>query len=69
MKIITKKTTLAEVLDNKKTIEVLAEYQLPCLRCPMARFEMDGLTLEEVCIRYNVNLKDLLERLNKSLEK
>lgn len=64
MKKITKDSFLAEVFKNPKTLQILAEYQLPCLYCPMARFEMENLTLKEICQRYNINIKNLLEDLN-----
>jgi hypothetical protein len=65
---ITKNTTLDKVLKCPGAKEILADYDLPCLYCPMAQFEMENLTLGEVCVRYNINLKDLLKRLNKELE-
>ncbi|MGB2762646.1 MAG: hypothetical protein WBC21_03895 [Minisyncoccales bacterium] len=66
---ITKNTTLLEILKCPEAKEILAEYEVPCVFCPMARFEMENLTLGEICTRYNINLKDLLKRLNKVLEK
>lgn len=65
---ITKDTTLAEVLKFKEAQEILAEYQLPCLYCPMARFEMENLTLKEVCQRYNIKINNLLKDLNYAFE-
>lgn len=68
MKKITKNTTLAELLNDKKSkkyIEILNEFKLPCLHCPFAIFEIYNLTLEDVCKNYQIDLKDLLKKLNK----
>lgn len=61
---INKHTTLAEVLKYPGAKEILAKYKLPCLWCPMAKFEMENLTLGQVCKMYNINLKELLKELN-----
>lgn len=61
---INKETTLAEVLKNKGAEEILAKYSLPCLSCPMAKFEMEKLKIGEVCEMYGVDLKNLLKELN-----
>jgi len=60
----TKDTTLNKVLENEEAQKVLEEQKVPCLGCPMARFEADKLTLEEICEGYNLNLKEILEELN-----
>lgn len=62
---ITKNTTLENALKCPKAKEILAEYDVPCLFCPMARFEMSNISLEQISERYNINLKDLILRLNK----
>ena len=62
---INKNTTLAQVLKHPKLAEILSEYQVPCLGCPMARFEMENLTLGEIAERYNIDIKGLLKALNK----
>ena len=69
MKKITKKTTLAEIMDNPAAIEVLREYNLPCLGCPMAKFEVKYLKIGEVCENYGIDPGKLIEELNKSLKK
>jgi hypothetical protein len=65
----TKDTILAEVLEKKGAEEILAKYNLPCLTCPMARFEIENLKLGEVCKMYKINFKKLLEELNKNLSR
>ena len=62
---IDKNSILAEILKNPKAEEILAKYNLPCLTCPMARFEIENLKLGEVCKVYKINLERLLEELNK----
>ena len=65
MEMITSKTTLSEVLKHPGAKEILSDFNLPCLNCPMMALEMKGLTLGEACQMYNLNLKRLLEKLNK----
>ncbi|MDD5144899.1 MAG: DUF1858 domain-containing protein [Candidatus Pacebacteria bacterium] len=64
---ITKDTTLAEALKNKKSKEVLEKYNLPCLSCPYAEEEMANLTLGEICQTYGIDLEGLLKDLNNIL--
>ena len=66
---ITKNTTLAEILKYPKAKKILAKYNLPCLNCPMAVFEMKILKIDEICKAYNINLKDLLKELNLNIKK
>ena len=61
----TKDTTLAEVLKKKGAEKILAKYDLPCLTCPMAKFEIENLKLGRVCKMYGINLEKLLGELNK----
>ncbi|MCD6500954.1 DUF1858 domain-containing protein [bacterium] len=65
MKKIAKETKLSEILKNQKFQEILAKYNLPCLNCPMAKFEMENLTLGRVCKMYGIDNKKLLVELNK----
>ena len=64
---ITEDTTLEELLRRRETISVLFKYGLPCLTCPMARFEMGNLKIGEVARAYNIDVKALLEDLNKAV--
>jgi len=66
---ITKDTTLAELLDKPEAEKILAKYNLPCLGCPFAKFEMENLKIGEVCKMYNIDLKNLLKELNKIYSK
>ena len=55
--------------DNRVSIKemegVLSKYNVPCLGCPMAQMEMNSLTLGQICGNYGIDLKKLLEELNK----
>ena len=66
---ITKDTTLAELLKSSEAEKILAKYNLPCLGCPFAKFEMENLKIGEVCKMYNIDLKNLLKELNKIYSK
>ncbi len=69
MKKFTKDTTLAEVLGLPGAKRILVKYNLPCLGCPMAKWEMADLKIGEICRIYGINLKDLLNELNKKVKK
>lgn len=60
---ISKKTTLSEIMENSKAVEVLKKYNVPCLSCPFARMEMEELTLEQICKNYDINLDSLIKEL------
>lgn len=62
---ITQNTTLAEILEKPELVEILAKYNLPCLSCPMAKFEIEKLKIGEVCKMYGIDLGKLLIELNK----
>lgn len=62
---ITKDTTLAEVFEKEGSEEILAKYNLPCLTCPFAKFEMDKLKIGKICENYDIDIKNLLKELNK----
>jgi len=61
---ITENTLLIEIFNNPKNLKILAKYNLPCLTCPFARFEIEKLTLGEVCRMYKIDLQKLLKELN-----
>ena len=62
---ITKNTILSEVLKQKGAENILAKYNLPCLTCPMAKFEIESLKLGQVCETYGIDIEKLLKELNK----
>lgn len=61
---INEKTTLEDVLERPGSDVILAKYKVPCLSCPMAEFEIQRLTIGDVCKMYKINLKGMLEDLN-----
>lgn len=65
---ITEDITLAELLKNPGAGNILAKYNLPCLGCPMAKFEVANLKLGEVCKMYGIDLESLLKELNEKLK-
>ncbi len=64
MKQITKETTLGEILKIPEAVKVLAKYNLPCLGCPFAGYEMQDLKIGEICKMYSLNTKELIKELN-----
>ena len=65
IKKITEKTTLAKIVEKKGADEILNENGVPCLSCPMSQFEIDKLEIGKVCKMYGLNLKKILEQVNK----
>lgn len=63
---ITKETILAEILKIPGAQEILAKYNLPCLSCPMAKFEIEKLKIGQVCEMYGLDIDNLLKELNKN---
>ncbi len=60
---ITKEMTITEVLEKyPKTIAVFMNYGLHCAGCPLAQSE----TIEELAKANQMDLKKLLEDLNKA---
>lgn len=57
-------TTLEEIVEDEEAQRVLAEYKVPCLGCPMAKFEMKDLTLKQICDQYDLDLDEILKELN-----
>lgn len=62
---ITSKTTLEKILDIKGADKVLAKYDVPCLSCPMAKFELSSLEIGKVGKMYGLETKKIIEDLNK----
>jgi len=65
---ITKDTTLAEILKRSELEKILMKYNLPCLGCPFAKFEMENLKIGEVCKMYGIDIESLLKELNEKLK-
>jgi hybrid cluster-associated redox disulfide protein len=61
---ITKDTTLEEILKYYEAHTVLAEFSVPCLTCPMAAMEMNKLKIGEICETYGIDCDKLIKKLN-----
>jgi hybrid cluster-associated redox disulfide protein len=61
---ITENTTVADILKIPGAEEILAKYNLPCLTCPLAKFEVEKLKIGQVCQIYGLDIKSLLKELN-----
>ncbi len=64
----TKESTYQEVIADEKNYEILAKHGVPCVSCPMAKYEMGKLKLGDISEMYGIDLKALLDDLNKSSE-
>lgn len=60
---ITKDTTLEKIME-KGGEEILAKNGVPCVFCPMAKFEISKLKIGEVCKMYGLSLEKILKDLN-----
>lgn len=65
---ITKDTTLAEILKYPGAEEILQKYNLPCLSCPMAEFEIEILKIGQIATMYGIDLEKLLKELNEKIK-
>lgn len=63
---ITATSTLENILEKPRAEEILAKHGVPCIGCPMAKFEMTELKIGQVCKMYGIDSKKLLEDLNKN---
>ena len=63
---ITDKTTLEKIMEKNGAEEILVKHGVPCVSCPMAKFEIEKLKIGEVCRMYGLPLKDILNDLNKN---
>ena len=66
---ITKDTGLAEILKLPGAEGILAKYNLPCLSCPLAKFEIGDLKIGQVCKTYGIDIEGLLKELNEKYGK
>jgi hypothetical protein len=65
---ITSKTTLAKILEIKNGEEILHKFGVPCMSCPMAKFEIEKLEIGQVCKMYGLPLKEILKGLNEKVK-
>lgn len=63
---INKKISFAELLEkHPESAEVLMESGMHCIGCPMAMQE----TLEEGALAHGLDVEEIVEKINKKLEK
>ena len=61
---VTSKTTLEKIVGKKGAEDILNSNGVPCLSCPMAKFELGSLEIGKVCDTYDLDLKKILKELN-----
>jgi hybrid cluster-associated redox disulfide protein len=61
---VSKDTTLARILENPEAEKILVKYNLPCLSCPFAKMEIEGLKIGDICKMYDIDVEKLLKELN-----
>lgn len=66
---ITKKTKLSKIINDKKADKILKKYELPCISCPFAKYEMENLDLGSICEMYNIDAEGLIKELKEKLDK
>lgn len=62
--IFNENSTIKEILNSKRGLEVLIKYKVPCLDCPLAFFEIEKLKLRDLAIAYGIDIKKVLKELN-----
>jgi len=65
---IDKDNTLEEILTIEGAEKILIKYNLPCLSCPMAAFEIKSLKLGDVCETYGIDSKKVIDEINNLLK-
>ncbi len=65
---VTEDTTLGELLKHPEAVKVLIKYRVPCLGCPLARFELGRLKIGDIAKFYGLDLENLLRELNEVLK-
>jgi hypothetical protein len=61
---ISRVSTLEKILEKSGAEEILAKHGVPCISCPMAKFEATELKIGDVCKMYGINIVKLLKDLN-----
>lgn len=69
MKEINSKTTLGEIINIEGVNKILEDFHVPCVSCPFAQFELNSLSLGDVCRLYGINEKKLIEAINDLIKK
>ena len=64
---ITETMTLQEIYQYPKAKAILEKYNLPCLHCPMAQYELGELKLGAVAHKYGLDIDKLLKEINQAI--
>jgi len=56
---------LGDIIKVPEAYEILKKYGVPCITCPMMAYELNSLKLGDISKMYGVDLKELLEELQK----
>ncbi|MBT4166119.1 DUF1858 domain-containing protein [archaeon] len=62
---VTKESVFTDVLDEPEVIETLLESGMHCVGCPMSA----GETIEEGAVAHGIDPDELVDKINKKLEK
>lgn len=66
---ITENTVLSDILKIPEAEKIMSKYDLPCLTCPMAKFETEKLKIGDICKTYGIDTVKLIKDLNDFLQK
>ncbi len=66
---ITSNTKLSKVFKKKTLVNVLSKFNVPCVSCPIAKHEIEQLSVGYVCDIYGIDKKELIKELNKKAKK
>lgn len=69
LKPFTKDSVVSEIIKRPGAMEILVKYNLPCLHCPLAKFELGSLTIGQVAKMYGISLEAILKDLNQTSPK
>lgn len=61
---INKNTKIEKILLKPGSEKILVKYGVPCLSCPMAKYELKELKIGDVANTYKLDLEGLLKELN-----
>jgi hypothetical protein len=66
---ITSKTKLVKIFEKKALKNTLEKFGVPCISCPMAKREIDKLSIGYVCEIYGLPKEEIIKELNKKAER
>jgi len=60
----TEESKLKDITDSKQGLKILSKHGVPCVTCPMAKFELGKLEIGQVASMYGLDLEAILKDLN-----